>query len=113
LKAAFLTDDSTQPTAADFQALNGTAGSLVIELPLRRVAYALPDWHELEALSTVARREGVWIHMDGARLWECTHGTPSPSEGIDVRKSKPSTTAVRGPTRIRIWPRLGCRATWL
>ena len=72
LKPAFLTDDPRQPTAADFEALDAPVGSLVIELPLRRVAYALPNWDELQALSRAARRAGVWVHMDGARLWETT-----------------------------------------
>jgi threonine aldolase len=72
LNAAILTDEPRQPTAADFEALGASVGSLVIELPLRRVAYALPCWHELQTLSSAARHAGVWVHLDGARLWECT-----------------------------------------
>jgi threonine aldolase len=59
LQAAWLTDEPRQPTAADFAARGAMAGSLVIELPLRRIAYALPDWHDLEIMSEAARRTNV------------------------------------------------------
>ncbi len=72
LSATALTVEARQPTLTDFHALEQPVGSLVIELPLRRVAFALPSWDELRALTNAARESGVWIHLDGARLWECT-----------------------------------------
>lgn len=43
---------------------------LVVELPLRRGGYRLPSWEDLVNLSAWCRAAGVWLHFDGARLWE-------------------------------------------
>lgn len=67
-----LTDEARQPTAEDFQVLATRPGSLLIELPLRRLAFALAPWEELVRLANAARQAGVWVHLDGARLWECS-----------------------------------------
>ena len=45
-------------------------GVAVIELPLRRAGYRLPEWDELVAMSEWCRGRGVPLHFDGARLWE-------------------------------------------
>jgi hypothetical protein len=43
---------------------------VVVELPLRRAGFRLPDWDELVAISAWCRAHGVKLHFDGARLWE-------------------------------------------
>ena len=43
---------------------------VVLELPLRRAGFLLPEWRELEAISAWCRQRGVPLHFDGARLWE-------------------------------------------
>lgn len=48
----------------------GLPGSVVVELPLRRGGYRLPEWSELRAISGWCRERGVALHLDGARLWE-------------------------------------------
>lgn len=45
-------------------------GAVVVELPLRRGGYRLPEWSELRAISHWCRERGVPLHFDGARLWE-------------------------------------------
>lgn len=45
-------------------------GVVVVELPLRRGGYRLPEWSELRAVSAWCRERGVPLHVDGARLWE-------------------------------------------
>ncbi len=45
-------------------------GAAVIELPLRRAGYRLPEWDELVAMSEWCRSRRVPLHFDGARLWE-------------------------------------------
>jgi threonine aldolase len=66
-----LTHEPRYPQATDFQALLEPVGTLCVELPLRRLTYALPEWNELVALIDAARATGAHIHLDGARLLEC------------------------------------------
>lgn len=77
-----LTHEPRQPTAADFRALETRPGALLVELPLRRVAFALAPWDALAALTAEARTAGVWIHLDGARLWESAVFYGRPAAGI-------------------------------
>lgn len=58
-------------TAADLEAENQPLACLVVELPIREAGGQLPDWDQLEALKSLARRRTIALHMDGARLWEC------------------------------------------
>lgn len=59
---------------ADLEALDAKPAICVVELPLRRAAYRLLPFDELEALSSWCRRHGVHLHVDGARLWEAAAG---------------------------------------
>ena len=45
-------------------------GSVVVELPLRRAGYLLPELKGLEAIATWCRGREVPLHFDGARIWE-------------------------------------------
>jgi threonine aldolase len=56
-------EDVTEPLAA-----------VVVELPLRRAGYLLPDLDELHAISAWCREHDVPLHLDGARLWEAAAG---------------------------------------
>ena len=57
--------------ASDLAACKESLSSAVVELPIREAGGVLPSWPELEGLKAVARQNGVTLHMDGARLWEC------------------------------------------
>ena len=46
------------------------AAVLVIELPLRRAGFKLPDWQTLLQLRQWCDAHQTIMHMDGARLWE-------------------------------------------
>jgi threonine aldolase len=59
--------------ARDLAALLETTAppaALLVELPAREIGGRLPEWEEIEALSTLAHDHAVKLHMDGARLWE-------------------------------------------
>jgi len=56
---------------ADLQSITDPLAAVVLELPMREIGGQLPTWDELQAQSDWARREGVALHMDGARLWQC------------------------------------------
>lgn len=57
-------------TVADLDALHQALGAAVVELPLRRAGFKLPDWEALTAISRWGRARGLALHFDGARLWE-------------------------------------------
>jgi threonine aldolase len=46
-------------------------GALLLELPQRDLGGQLPMWRDLRAQTAWARRRGVALHLDGARLWQC------------------------------------------
>lgn len=60
-----------RPTEArDLKSISEELGAVTIELPLRRLGCLLPSWNELREISTTARKMDVFIHLDGARIWE-------------------------------------------
>ncbi len=61
-------------SVAELEALQPRPFLCVVELPLRRAAYRLPPIEELRAISRWCRAEGVYFHIDGARLWEAAAG---------------------------------------
>ncbi|WP_457320982.1 threonine aldolase family protein [Roseateles sp. P5_E11] len=63
---------------AQLASLPGQPAVVVVELPLRRAGYRLPEWDELMAISAWCRAAGVPLHFDGARLWEASahYGRP-------------------------------------
>jgi threonine aldolase len=63
---------------AALEALREKPAVVVVELPLRRAGYRLLEWEELCAISAWCRANGVPLHIDGARLWECAphYGRP-------------------------------------
>ena len=56
---------------ADLEAVGEPLAALLLELPQRDLGGLLPSWAELSAQADWARRRGVALHLDGARLWEC------------------------------------------
>ncbi|MFI2783595.1 threonine aldolase family protein [Streptomyces sp. ALB3] len=59
-------------TADEIRDLPEPFGTLMVELPLRDAGFVLPSWEELEAAVAAARERDAVVHLDGARLWECT-----------------------------------------
>lgn len=56
---------------ADLDEVAEPLGALLLELPQRDLGGQLPTWRDLRAQATWARRHGVALHLDGARLWQC------------------------------------------
>jgi threonine aldolase len=56
------------------EALSEPLAAVVVELPLRRAAYALPPLDTLRAISTWCRDRRIPLHFDGARIWEAAAG---------------------------------------
>lgn len=52
--------------------------AILLELPMREIGGQLPSWDELTEQCQWARSQGIKLHMDGARLWQCpaAYGKP-------------------------------------
>ncbi|MFC1879143.1 threonine aldolase family protein [Chloroflexota bacterium] len=57
-------------TMDDLGSVRDPLAALLLELPQREIGGQLPSWDELCAMTVWARKRGMAVHMDGARLWE-------------------------------------------
>jgi threonine aldolase len=73
LEPVYPTIEPRHPVAAELEATPGRFGAAVLELPMQELGYVLPSWDEYVAFSAAARRRGVPLHVDGARIWESRH----------------------------------------
>lgn len=72
LRTVHPTNAPRVPTAVEVRDVPEPFGALMLELPLREAGFVLPSWEELEAVVAAARERDAVVHLDGARLWECT-----------------------------------------
>jgi threonine aldolase len=70
LTSVIIGDKNRQLNAQDIENLYEPVSTVIIELPAREIGGQLPDWKELEAIKKTAKKLDVFLHMDGARLWE-------------------------------------------
>ena len=59
-------------TMEDIEAVTEPLGAFLFELPQREIGGRLPEWPDLEQQVQYVRERGASVHLDGARLWECT-----------------------------------------
>ncbi len=59
-------------TLADLQGVRERLAAVLFELPQREIGGILPSWRDLEEQVAFVRTQGAAVHLDGARLWECT-----------------------------------------
>jgi threonine aldolase len=72
LRATILGDAESTVTLDNLLAVTEPLAAVLLELPMREIGGQLPAWEELLAQSNWARENGIALHMDGARLWQCT-----------------------------------------
>jgi threonine aldolase len=65
-------DASELMTTEALAAVQEPLAAVVFELPQREIGGVLPTWHDLRAQTSAVRETGAAVHLDGARLWECT-----------------------------------------
>jgi threonine aldolase len=70
LNSVFIGDKNRQLNAQDIESLSEPVSAIIIELPAREIGGQLPVWKELEAIKKTAKKKDIFLHMDGARLWE-------------------------------------------
>ena len=56
----------------DLEKVSEPLSAVLLELPMREIGGQLPVWEELQRMSAWARKANTALHMDGARLWQCT-----------------------------------------
>lgn len=70
LKSVIIGDKNWQMSARDIEDVAAEFSTVIIELPAREIGGQLPVWAELEAIKELTKQRDVFLHMDGARLWE-------------------------------------------
>lgn len=61
-------------TTAMLDAVTEPLAAVVVELPLRRAGFVLPELKDLRAISSWCTERSIPLHFDGARLWESAAG---------------------------------------
>jgi threonine aldolase len=61
-------------TSRMLEALTEKLAVVVVELPLRRAGFLLPNLDDLRRISAHCRERDIPLHFDGARLWEAASG---------------------------------------
>ena len=72
LKSVLLGDRHKVVTLNDLQKVTDPLAVVLLELPMREIGGQLPEWSDLQKKSEWAKQNNIALHMDGARLWQCT-----------------------------------------
>lgn len=70
IQPILLADKNRLITLNDVKNMQEDIACLLLELPQREIGGQLPNYAELEAISSYCREQGIKLHMDGARLFE-------------------------------------------
>ena len=88
LEARMFGKHNSAITERDIDSLPEDLAAIVVELPLRRAGFRLPQWQTLEYLQDFAESIGVPVHIDGARLLEAAcYWQKSYAEVADIGNS--------------------------
>jgi threonine aldolase len=72
LRGVTLGQSHQVPTLEDIQtAAAQPLAAALLELPMREIGGQLPEWDALVSQTQFLKEQGIRVHMDGARLWQC------------------------------------------
>lgn len=71
-------DGKTLITTGQIAGITEPLAAFLFELPQREIGGRLPEWDDIVEQTALVRERGAAVHLDGARLWECTpyYGKP-------------------------------------
>jgi threonine aldolase len=69
-------------TRQDFESLPKRPGVVLLELPYRQLGGVLPSFEGLAEIGDWAMGEGIPLHIDGARIWQCAAAYQRPLDEI-------------------------------
>ena len=72
LKSVLVGGADSLMSPAEVSAIEEPIASLLLELPQREIGGQLPPFEHVEAIGAWCSSNGVRLHLDGARLWECS-----------------------------------------
>jgi len=89
-------------TLKSLKAIKEPVGALLLELPQRDMGGYLPTWSELVTQTKWARKKGIALHLDGARLWEA-----APYYAATAKKSMKDICALFDTVYVSFYKGLG------
>jgi threonine aldolase len=72
LNGTLLGDKNRPFNIEDIQQCPEKLAAIILELPMRHLGGVLPSWEELLAIKHYCRDHGIRLHIDGARLFDCS-----------------------------------------
>lgn len=57
-------------TVKDLECLSHQPKAVILEVPYRHLGGDMPSWDELEKIKAYCRDNQIFLHLDGARIWE-------------------------------------------
>lgn len=70
IDSVLLADETRVIELADIVNIEEAVSCVLLELPQREIGGQLPSYETLEAISDYCRKQGIRLHLDGARLLE-------------------------------------------
>ncbi|MGF2614852.1 low specificity L-threonine aldolase [Rossellomorea vietnamensis] len=70
IETLLLAEEDRVITLEDIQNMKEEVAVVLLELPQREIGGQLPDFETLQAISAYCRKQGIKLHLDGARLLE-------------------------------------------
>ncbi|MFC5448826.1 threonine aldolase family protein [Paenibacillus aestuarii] len=70
IESVLLADTNRTIVLDDVLGMKEQVACLLLELPQREIGGVLPPYEDLEAISAHCRKQGIKLHLDGARLLE-------------------------------------------
>ncbi len=72
LEAELIGQKNRLITLDDLKNIKNIPSAVILELPQREIGGQVPEWQDLCEQVTYLKSKKIKVHLDGARIWECT-----------------------------------------